>query len=105
MKLAGKVAIVTGAGGGIGREIVRTLAAQGAAVVANDYGVTIDGRAPSNAVAMAIVDEVNAANGRAIAHFGSIAQYQVASQLVELAMDTFGRLDILITPHGVLRER
>lgn len=105
MRLAGQVAIVTGAGGGIGSAIVRGLAAEGAAIVANDYGVTVDGREPSNAAADAVVAEILAGDGRAVAHYGSVADFEVASDLVDTALQTFGRLDILVTPHGILRER
>jgi NAD(P)-dependent dehydrogenase (short-subunit alcohol dehydrogenase family) len=96
---------VTGAGGGIGSAVVRALAAEGAAVVANDFGVTVDGREPSNAAADAVVAEVVAAGGRAVAHYGSVADFEVASELVEVALAGYGRLDILVTPHGILRER
>jgi NAD(P)-dependent dehydrogenase (short-subunit alcohol dehydrogenase family) len=105
MRLAGQVAVVTGAGGGIGSAIVRALAAEGAAIVANDYGVTVDGREPSNAAADAIVREVVEGGGRALAHYGSVADFEIASELCELALSTYGGLDILITPHGILRER
>jgi NAD(P)-dependent dehydrogenase (short-subunit alcohol dehydrogenase family) len=105
MRLTGRVAIVTGAGGGIGSAVVRALAAEGAAVVANDYGVTVDGREPSNAAADATVAEVLEAGGRAVAHYGSVADFEVAGELVEVALATYGRLDILVTPHGILRER
>ena len=103
--LTDQVAIVTGAGGGIGRAIAETLAVEGAAVVANDYGVTVDGKEPSDSAGAAVAAAIEAAGGRACAHFGSIAEHAVAKELVDLALDTYGRLDIVVTPHGILRER
>jgi NAD(P)-dependent dehydrogenase (short-subunit alcohol dehydrogenase family) len=103
--LDGQVAIVTGAGGGIGRAIAETLAREGAAVVANDYGVTVDGRDPSRSVGDSVVASIEASGGRAVSHFGSIAEYSTAEELLDLALKSFGRLDIVITPHGILRER
>jgi NAD(P)-dependent dehydrogenase (short-subunit alcohol dehydrogenase family) len=103
--LAGQVAIVTGAGGGIGRAVARAAAAEGAAVIANDYGVTVDGQQPSAGPGESVAAEIIAAGGRAAAHFGSVADFGVARELIELALDAFGRLDIVVTAHGILRER
>ena len=105
MRLRDHVAIVTGAGGGIGSAVVKALAAEGAAIVANDYGVTLDGREPGNAAADAAVKAVTDAGGRAVAHYGSVSDFEVAEDVVRVALETFGRLDILVTPHGILRER
>lgn len=105
MRLEDKVAVVTGGGGGIGAAVVEALAREGAAVVVNDYGVTVDGRDPSNAAADAVVERVNASGGRAIAHYGSVADFDTAKELVDTAVSTFGRLDIMATTHGILRER
>ena len=105
MRLRDQVAIVSGAGGGIGSAVVRALAAEGATIVANDFGVTIDGREPSNAAADAAVKGVVDAGGRAIAHYGSVSDFKVAQELVDVTLSRFGRIDILITPHGILRER
>jgi NAD(P)-dependent dehydrogenase (short-subunit alcohol dehydrogenase family) len=103
--LTGQVALVTGAGGGIGRAIALAAAAEGAAVVANDYGVTVDGQEPSTGPGASVVAEIVAAGGQAVAHFGSVAAFEAGRELTELALDTFGRLDIAITAHGILRER
>jgi len=103
--LRDRVAIVTGAGGGIGGAVVRALAAEGASIVANDFGVTLDGKNPSSAAADAAVKAVADLGGRAVAHYGSVSEFKVAEELVDLAISNFGRVDILITPHGILRER
>src|ERR1700738_1511452 len=105
MRLRDQVAIVTGAGGGIGSAVVKALAAEGCAVVANDYGVTLDGKEPSNAAADAAVQEVIDGGGRAIADYASVTGFDAAGELVQLALSKFGRLDLLIPPPGILRER
>jgi 3-oxoacyl-[acyl-carrier protein] reductase len=94
--LEGKVAVVTGAGGGLGRAEVLALAKQGAKVVVNDY---------SAEAAEAVVAEVEAAGGEAVAHHGDISSFQVGGELVRLAIDTFGSIDILVNNAGVLRDR
>jgi NAD(P)-dependent dehydrogenase (short-subunit alcohol dehydrogenase family) len=103
--LTGQVALVTGAGGGIGRAIALAAAAEGAAVVANDYGVTVDGLQPSAGPGDSVAAEIVAAGGQAVAHSGSVAAFGTARELTELAVERFGRLDIAITAHGILRER
>jgi NAD(P)-dependent dehydrogenase (short-subunit alcohol dehydrogenase family) len=102
MLLDGKVAIVTGAGRGIGRAVARTLAAEGAAVVVNDYGVTPDGRAPSAAPANEAVEEIRAAGGRAVAHTGSVAVADDVKSLIDAAVGAFGRLDILVNNAAIM---
>ncbi|MGH3501016.1 MAG: SDR family NAD(P)-dependent oxidoreductase [Nocardioidaceae bacterium] len=103
--LQDRVAVVTGGGGGIGSEVARTLARLGASVVVNDYGVTVDGREPSVGPAQKVVDEIRGEGGTAIAHWGSVASFAVAEELVGRAVDTYGRLDMAVMTHGILRER
>lgn len=103
--MQGRVAVVTGGGGGIGSAVARRLAQEGAAIVVNDHGVTVDGRDPSEAPATKVVEQIREAGGRAIAHLGSVADFAVAAQMIELALETYGRIDALVTTHGILRER
>ncbi len=103
--LRGKVAVVTGAGRGIGRGVALELADQGAAVIVNDYGVSLDGRAPSSDPAEAVVAEIRAAGGAAIANADSVAEWANAARIIDSAVDTYGRIDILVTCAGFLRDR
>ena len=102
--LEDRVAIVTGGAGGIGSELVKALVAAGAAVVVNDAGVTIDGRDPSPEPATTLVEKIETAGGRAIAHTGSVADHDVAGALVALAVKAYGRVDVLVTCHGIFSE-
>jgi NAD(P)-dependent dehydrogenase (short-subunit alcohol dehydrogenase family) len=103
--LAGRVAVVTGAGRGIGAGIARLLAAQGAAVVVNDLGVALDGSGGDSGPAGAVVDEITAAGGTAVADGGDISDPGAAENLVRTAIDKFGRLDVLVNVAGILRDR
>lgn len=103
--LRGKVAVVTGAGRGIGRGVALELADQGARVVVNDYGVSLDGREPTSEPAEAVVAEIRAAGGEAVANANSVAAYDEAKAIIDQAVDTFGRLDVLVTCAGFLRDR
>ncbi|CAB3707772.1 MULTISPECIES: SDR family NAD(P)-dependent oxidoreductase [Achromobacter] len=105
--MEGKVAVVTGAGGGIGREIALQLAAEGAKVVVNDIGVALNGDDLSAAVAPAdaVVAEIRAAGGTAVANFDSVATYASANAIVQCAMDHFGRIDGVVNNAGNLRDR
>jgi NAD(P)-dependent dehydrogenase (short-subunit alcohol dehydrogenase family) len=105
MRLEGKVAIVTGAGRGIGRGEALALAREGAAVVVNDFGGSADGTGSSAAPAQQVADEIVAAGGRAAAHVGDVAQFKTGEELVQLALDQFGRLDVLVNNAGILRDR
>ena len=104
--LQGKVVIVTGAGGGIGRDVALAMAAQGAAVVVNDIGATLAGDS-GGAISpgQAVVDEIKAAGGRAVANTDSVAEATAAEHIVQCALDSFGRLDALINNAGILRDR
>ena len=103
--LEGKVAIVTGGGGGIGSGVARLLASESAAVVVNDPGVALDGSGGGSAPADQVVSAIEAAGGRAVASYASITDFDAGSALVQQTLDTFGRLDIVATCHGILRDR
>ncbi len=103
--LEGKVAVVTGAGGGIGREHALLLAREGAAVVVNDLGGARDGTGADTSMADAVVDEIRAAGGRAVAHYGSVADKDAAQGMVDAAVAEYGRLDICICNAGILRDK
>ncbi len=104
-RLKGRVAIVTGAGRGIGRGEALLLAEEGAAVVINDFGGSAAGEGGEKSPADHVVDEIKAADGRAAANYGNIAQFQTGEELVKQAVDTFGRLDIVVNNAGILRDR
>src|SRR5210317_14504 len=96
----GKVAIVTGAGGGLGRCHALELASRGAKVVVNDLGGAMDGTGGNSEAALAVVEEIKAAGGEAIANGGSVSDRQGAVSIVEDAMKAWGRVDILINNAG-----
>ena len=103
--LDGRVAAVTGAGNGIGRGVALALAAAGAAVVVNDYGVGVDGRQPSRGPAEAVVGEIAARGGRAVASVESVATMAGGQAVIDAALAAFGDLHILVCCAGILRER
>jgi NAD(P)-dependent dehydrogenase (short-subunit alcohol dehydrogenase family) len=101
----GKVAIVTGAGRGIGRAEALLLASEGAAVVVNDLGGAADGQGGDAGPAQQVVDEIVAAGGRAVADTGSVASWDDAAALVQRAVDDLGGLDVVINNAGILRDK
>ena len=101
----GKVAIVTGAGRGIGREEALLLAREGAAVVVNDLGGSAEGSGSDATPAQEVVDEIVAGGGRAEANYGSVASFTDAKALIDQAVGTFGGLDVLINNAGILRDK
>jgi len=100
-----RVAIVTGAGGGLGAEHARLLAARGAAVVVNDLGGTVDGRGSDNHPADHVVSEIVAGGGVAIAEHSSVGTAEGGAAIVDKALEEFGRVDIVVNNAGILRDR
>lgn len=105
IRFDGKVAIVTGAGGGLGRQHALELARRGAKVVVNDLGGSVDGAGGSSDAALKVVEEIKAAGGEAIAHGASVTDDAGVANMVKTAMDTWGRIDILIANAGILRDK
>ena len=105
IKLDGRVAVVTGAGRGIGRGVALRLAARGARVVVNDLGVALDGSGTDTTVAGQVVDEIRAAGGQAAACTASVATEAGAGEIIETAVREFGPVDILVNNAGILRNR
>jgi len=103
--LDGKVAIVTGAGRGIGREHSLALANAGAKVVVNDLGGSTAGEGSDTTPAQSVADEIKAAGGEATANYDNVADFQGAANMVKQAIGDFGRLDILVNNAGILRDR
>jgi len=105
IRFDGKVAIVTGAGGGLGRAHALELAKRGAKVVVNDLGGAIDGTGGNSAAAEAVVAEIKAAGGTAIANGASVTDDAGVAHLVKQSIDAFGRIDVLIANAGILRDK
>jgi len=103
--LSGKVAIVTGAGRGIGREHALALARSGAKIVVNDLGASLAGEGASEGPAHDVVREIEALGGEAVANGENVADFAGAGRMVQAAIDRFGRLDILVNNAGILRDR
>lgn len=101
----GRVAIVTGAGGGLGRQHALALAARGAKVVVNDLGGARDGSGSSLTAAQQVVEEIRAAGGEAIANGASVTDYTAVQAMVQQAMDAWGRVDIVVSNAGILRDK
>ncbi len=104
-KLEGKVALVTGAGRGIGKAVAQLMAKEGAAVIVNDLGTDIGGDGTDQSIAQQTVDEIKAAGGEAAANTDSITDYQAAEGMVQQAIDSYGKLDIVVNVAGILRDR
>jgi NAD(P)-dependent dehydrogenase (short-subunit alcohol dehydrogenase family) len=101
----GKVAIITGAGGGLGRQHALLLARRGALVVVNDLGGAVDGSGSDAGAAQQVVDEITAAGGEAVADTNSVATPEGGEAIVQTAVDAFGRVDIVINNAGILRDK
>ena len=103
--LQGKVAIVTGAGRGIGRGVAIMMAEEGAKVVVVDPGVNVDGSGADQSVAELVASEINDAGGTAVVCTESVTSMEGGEKIIQAAIDNFGKLDILVTCHGILRDR
>jgi NAD(P)-dependent dehydrogenase (short-subunit alcohol dehydrogenase family) len=103
--LDGKVAIITGAGGGIGRAHALLFAKEGAKVVVNDLGGTRDGAGSDSSAASQVADEIKKAGGQAVPNFDSVATPEGAHNLVKTAVDAFGKVDVLVNNAGILRDK
>ena len=105
LDFTGRVAIVTGAGGGLGKQHALALARRGAKVVVNDLGGAVDGAGGSVTAAQAVVDEIRAAGGEAIANGASVTDFAAVEAMVQQAIDAWGRVDILVNNAGILRDK
>ncbi|MDR3512198.1 MAG: SDR family NAD(P)-dependent oxidoreductase [Caulobacteraceae bacterium] len=105
IRFDGKVAIVTGAGGGLGRQHALELARRGAKVVVNDLGGSVDGSGGSSEAAQKVVEEIKAFGGEALANGSSVTDDAGVAHMIQQAMDAWGRIDILIANAGVLRDK
>jgi NAD(P)-dependent dehydrogenase (short-subunit alcohol dehydrogenase family) len=105
IRFDGRVAVVTGAGGGLGREHALALAARGAKVVVNDLGAAVDGSGGATAAALAVVEQIRAAGGQAIASGASVTDAAAVQAMVDEAIKTWGRVDILVNNAGILRDK
>ena len=105
IRFDGRVAIVTGAGGGLGRLHALALAARGAAVVVNDLGGAIDGSGGAPIASHAVAEQIRAAGGKAIANAASVTDFAAVQAMVEAAMREWGRVDILVNNAGILRDK
>ena len=100
-----KVVVVTGSGGGIGRDIALAMAREGAKIVVNDIGASVSGEGIDAGPAQAVVNEIRALGGEAVANTDSVAEAASAGRIVQCALDSFGRLDVVVNNAGILRDR
>jgi len=105
LSLEGKVVVVTGAGGGIGRDFAHAMAAKGAKVVVNDVGASVAGVGKDAGPAQKVVDEIKAKGGSAVANTDSVAEWEAANRIIGCAIDSFGRIDVVVNNAGILRDR
>jgi len=103
--LEGKVVLVTGAGGGIGRDFALAMGAAGAKVLVNDLGTSVKGEGADAGAAQKVVSEIRAAGGTAAASTDSVAEWTAANRIVQAALDNFGRIDAVVNNAGILRDR
>lgn len=105
LMVQGKVVVVTGAGGGIGRDIALAMAREGAKVVVNDIGASVSGEGNDAGPAQAVVNEIKAMGGEAVANTDSVSEAASAGRIIQTAIDTFGRIDVVVNNAGILRDR
>ncbi|MEP3331153.1 SDR family oxidoreductase [Sedimentitalea sp.] len=103
--LEGKVVVVTGAGGGIGRDFALAAAAEGAKVVVNDIGTSVTGEGQDSGAAQSVVSEIEQAGGVATANVDSVSEWESANNIIQTALDEYGRIDAVINNAGILRDR
>jgi NAD(P)-dependent dehydrogenase (short-subunit alcohol dehydrogenase family) len=103
--LEGRSVIVTGAGGGIGRDFALAMAAAGAKVLVNDLGTSVKGEGKDTGPAQKVVDAIRAAGGTAVANTDSVSEWESANRILQAALDAFGRLDVVVNNAGILRDR
>ena len=103
--LEGRVAVVTGSGRGIGRAIAVELAAQGAHVIVNDAGVSLDGQGSEEDPTVEVLEEIESAGGQAVASYDDVSKFDSAESIIETAVSKFGKIDILVNNAGIVRDR
>jgi NAD(P)-dependent dehydrogenase (short-subunit alcohol dehydrogenase family) len=103
--LEGKSVVVTGAGGGIGRDFALTMAAAGARILVNDIGTSVKGEGRDAGPAQLVVDEIRRQDGVAVANTDSVADWESANRIVQSAIDSFGKIDVVVNNAGILRDR
>ena len=103
--LKGRTALITGAGGGLGRAHALLFAKYGANVVVNDLGGKADGSGASHSMADVVVDEIKKAGGKAVANYGSVSTKDGADGMIKTALDAFGSIDIVVNNAGILRDK
>ena len=99
-----RVAVITGAGGGLGRAHALLLASRGAKIVVNDLGGSMDGVGGDNTPAQKVCDEIKALGGEAVPNYDSVSEWDSAQKIIKTAIDSFGNIDILINNAGILRD-
>ena len=105
MRFDGRVCVITGAGGGLGRSHALELARRGGKIVVNDLGGSVDGSGASSSAAQKVVDEITAAGGEAVANYDSVATPEGGRAIIQAAVNAFGRVDVVVNNAGILRDK
>ena len=103
--LEGKVAVITGSGRGIGRDIALQMSAQGARIVVNDIGASVSGEGNDASPGQQVVEQIRAGGGEAVLSTDSVSDWKAANRIIQCAADHFGRIDIVVNNAGILRDR